>query len=299
MCIVYYYRDMSIALITRHLNESFLHEFVEYYFSEGVDTIYILQDIDGSHNLPQIDNVNIIQSAKFSTNQLYDVNQLYTQIRNLHTWFIFVDCDEFISCVNSEQKNTIRDMLLSTYRDIDCIIIPWVMMSCNHRKRNPPSLLQGVIHRWDHNLKHPHPNLWNKGRCRYDAIEVKAIFKGASVSQIDIHRPKSYTTKPMIIDSVYHNASSNTSLYKGLHETEIAHARMLCFHYRIFSKAECVKKFKNNKLDGYKQAGFFDLWVTDYADKTELSMREKSIARFGEKSIARFGEKSIARSEKK
>jgi hypothetical protein len=44
-------------------------------------------------------------------------------------------------------------------------------------------------------------------------------------------------------------------------------------------------------LDGYKQAGFFDLWVTDYADKTELSMREKSIARFGEKSIARSEKK--------
>ena len=282
---------VSIALITRHLNESFLHEFIEYYFSEGVDTIYILQDTDGSHNIPQNDHVHIIQSANFSTNQLHDVNRLYQQIRNLHTWFIFVDCDEFISCVNSEKDKTIRDMLLSTYQKIDCILIPWVMMSCNHRKRNPTSLLQGITHRWDHDITHPHPNHWNKGRCRYDAIEVKAIFKGASVSRINIHCPHSYTIKPAIIDSVYHNTSHNTPLYKGLHETEIAHARLICFHYRIFSKNECIAKFKQNKLDGYKQAAFSDLWVTDYADKRELFMREKSIARFGEKSIARFGEK--------
>lgn len=272
---------MSIALITRHLNEAFLNEFVEYYLSEGVDTIYILQDADGSNDLPTRENVHVIQSKKFGANQLYDVNQLYSHIRDRHTWFIFVDCDEFISCVNDEKEKTIQDMLLSTYKDVDCILIPWVMMSCNQREQNPASLLQGVVHRWDHDKKHPHPNKWNKGRCRYDAIEVKSIFKGATVAKINIHHPEAYKEETVIIDSVYHNASTISPLYKGLRESAIAHARMLCFHYRIFSKEECLKKFQDNKLDGYKTGGFNDLWLTDYAEKEELSMRVKSIARFG------------------
>jgi len=274
---------MSVALITRHLKEDFLHEFVEYYFSEGVNTIYILQDSDGSLDLPAMEQVHIIYSQKFGANQLYDVNQLYQQIRELHTWFIFVDCDEFISCVNEEKQKTIREMLLSTYKEVDCILVPWVMMSCNHREQNPPSLLQGLEHRWDHDKKHPHPNHWNKGRCRYDTIEVKSIFRGKAVSKINIHHPAVYNKNLMVINSVYHTVVPVTPLYKGLHETGISHARMLCFHYRIFSKEECLKKFQDNKLDGYKTASFRDLWITDHAEKEETFMKEKSIARFGRK----------------
>lgn len=277
---------MSVALITRHLQESFLDEFVQYYLNEGIDSIYILQDVDGTAELPNRPNVHIIQSRSFAANQLYDVNQLYTQIRPLHTWFIFVDCDEFISCVNEEKDKTIRDMLFSTYKDLDCIMIPWVMMACNHREKNPPSLLQGIVHRWDHDKKHPHSKKWKKGRCRYDEIEVKSIFKGEAASKIDIHHPRAYKERIMAIDSVYNNAKPIRPLYKGLHETEIAHARMLCFHYRIFSKEECALKLEGSKLAGYKEASFADLWVTDYAEKEETFLREKSIRQFGRKTNA-------------
>lgn len=277
---------MSVALITRHLQESFLDEFVQYYLNEGIDTIYILQDVDGSAELPEIPNVHIIQSQSFTTNQLYDVNQLYTQIRKLHTWFLFVDCDEFISCVNEEKDKTIRDMLFSTYKDLDCIMIPWVMMSCNNREKNPDSLLQGIVDRWDHDKKHPHPNQWNKGRCRHANIEVKSIFKGEAVSKIDIHIPGTFKENLIAIDSVYHNTNPLSPLYKGLHETEISHARMLCFHYRIFSKKECEKKLKGSKLAGYKEASFNDLWITDCAEKKETFLRGKSIQHFGTKTNA-------------
>lgn len=274
---------MSVGLITRHLNEDFLDEFVEYYLSEGIDEIFILQDNQGTCTLPKMDNVHIILSNKFSLNQLADVNHLFAEIRKRHTWFIFVDCDEFIGCVNEEKDKTIKDMLHSTYQDVDCILIPWVMMSCNKRETNPPSLLQGLTHRWNHNLRHNHPRKWNKGRCRYNKIEVKAIFKSASVKSIDIHCPKMLSPKHVAINSVYHNVINIQPFYDHLHEKEISHARMLCFHYRIFSKQACLEKFKNNKLDGYKSAGFDDLWITDYPEKEEYAMREKSIMRFGEK----------------
>lgn len=268
---------MSVALITRHLQESFLDEFVQYYLNEGVDMIYILQDADGSAELPERPNVHIIRSMSFAANQLYDVNQLYTQIRELHTWFLFLDCDEFISCVNQEKGKSIRDMLFSTYKDVDCIMVPWVMMACNHRDTNPDSLLKGIVHRWDHDKKHPHPNQWSKGRCRYDAIEVKSIFKGEAVAKIDIHIPGAFKENILAIDSVYNNAKSMNPFYKGLHEAEIANARMLCFHYRIFSKEECERKLQGSKLAGYKEASFKDLWVTDYAEKEETFLREKSM----------------------
>ena len=44
-----------LSLITRYLNEPFLDEFINYYFSEGVDQIFVLYDIDST--LPISDQV--------------------------------------------------------------------------------------------------------------------------------------------------------------------------------------------------------------------------------------------------
>ena len=50
-----------LSLITRYLNEPFLEEFVEYYFSEGVDHIFVLYDIDSTMAINEIikNNSNI------------------------------------------------------------------------------------------------------------------------------------------------------------------------------------------------------------------------------------------------
>ena len=37
--------------------------------------------------------------------------------------------------------NTIKDQLNTTFKDVDCIKILWVMMSCNSIEKNPNSIL--------------------------------------------------------------------------------------------------------------------------------------------------------------
>ena len=69
----------------------------------------------------------------------------------------------------------------TTFKDVDCIKIPWIMMSCNKLKKNPKSILETNIYRWNHDLKHPHPEealkIWKHRCCKYDKIEVKSMDK--------------------------------------------------------------------------------------------------------------------------
>tara|TARA_Y100000389_G_scaffold76951_1_gene73721 strand:+ start:269 stop:1102 length:834 start_codon:yes stop_codon:yes gene_type:complete len=274
---------MSIALITRHLNEPFLDEFVEYYLREGIDRIFILQDKDGSYNLPFHEQVSVMISNQFGSGQMKDVNALYQQIRFSFKWFLFLDCDEFMSTVNEEKNKTLKEIIHGVYDSVDCIAVPWVMMSCNGREHNPPSLLQYNVHRWNHDQKHPHPTNWNKGRCRYDKIEVKCIFKGCAFGKISIHHPGSFLGNCVAVNSVDNKGFAINPFFKGFHEKEIEEARILCFHYRIMSKEACATKYKSSKLDGYKKSNMDDLWVTDYSEIQEEFMKNKSIQYFGVK----------------
>lgn len=274
---------MFLALITRHLNEPFLQEFIDYYFNEGVDHIYILQDSDGSLNIKQQPRVFTSRCQKFGTKQMHSVNELYKTIRNKYKWFISVDCDEYMSCVNAQKKKSLREILQTEYAGVDCVAVPWVMMSCHNVDRNPPSLLQYNMHRWDHDKKHPHPNSWQKGRCRYDEIEVKCMFKGSAFRRINIHHPDTFVASPIAVESVSNGPFCVQPFFKNLHEKEIAMASVLCFHYRIMSKQASAAKFRKNKLPGYRNSQYDNLMITNYCDKEERFMREKSICLFGEK----------------
>ena len=61
----------------------------------------------------------------------------------------------------------------TTFKDVDCIKIPWVIMSCNNISKSPSSILNSLVHRWNHNKKHPYPK--KKFACRYDKI-LQTIF---------------------------------------------------------------------------------------------------------------------------
>jgi hypothetical protein len=138
-----------LSLITRYLNEPFLEEFVEYYLSEGIDHIFVLFDVDSnipiSPNVIANNNVTILKSTNFKKRQTYDVNLLYARIRNSYKWIIFVDCDEFIT--STIQDQTIRKELEIQYQNVDCIKIPWVMMSSGGRENDPSSILQDLTTR--------------------------------------------------------------------------------------------------------------------------------------------------------
>ena len=271
-----------LSLITRYLNEPFLDEFVDYYLSEGVDEIFVLYDTDStipiSTKVKHNPKVIILQSTNFKFRQTYDVNRLFDKIKAHFTWVIFVDCDEFISSPRNS-KITIKEQLKTTFKDVDCIKIPWVLMSSGGLQEDPPSILQYITRRWNHNLRHPHPNHWSKGRCRYEQIEVKSISKCAKIDNIGLHHPNGQNLH--IVESVSGAISKATPFFDNLREYDILHAHMLCYHYRIVSLESAKRKFMNNKLEGYKEGNLENLMLTDYSEVTENIMKEKSIEKFG------------------
>ena len=169
-----------LGLITRCKDEFFIKEFCDYYLSQGVDKIFVIDDdsIDKSiYDKITDKRVNIIYEKNlFSGDEMKIANKYYKQIKDKFKWIISVDVDEFIT----SRKNlnyTIKDELTTTFKDVDCIKVPWVMMSCNNRQKNPKSILLENTYRWNHNNKHPYKNKVHKFRCRHDKIEVKCIFK--------------------------------------------------------------------------------------------------------------------------
>jgi len=271
-----------LSLITRYLNEPFLDEFINYYFSEGVDQIFVLYDIDStlpiSDQVKQNSHVTIINSFNFKKKQTRDVNEIFLKIKNSFTWVIFCDCDEFIGTVKNKDK-TIKEELQTTFKDVDCIKIPWVMMSSNQRPKDPPSILQYLTTRWNHNLKHPHPHQWFKGRCRFHEIEVKCISKCAKINSLSLHHPIGNNIH--VVESVHCNNSELNPFFKKFRESHIKQATMLCYHYRVFSKESAKRKFINNKLDGYKFGNITYLLESDYSELEDEFMKNKSITKFG------------------
>jgi hypothetical protein len=276
-----------LSVITRYLNEPFLEEFVNYYLSEGVDHIYVLYDVDSTIPISQkiIDNSNvtIIDSYSFKQRQTLDVNRLYTSIRDKNEWILFVDCDEFIS-TRKRGDNTIRYELETTFHTADCVKVPWVMMSSNGRVTDPPSILQHITHRWNHDLRHPHPANWAKGRCRFEQIEVKCFTRCSKFTQLNLHHPcdkNVNANRIKCVDSVDNKPAKLTPFYSNLRENNIKDAFMICYHYRIFSKQSAERKCVNNKLENYQPRFIQHLIDSDHADIVEDTMKRKSQLWFG------------------
>lgn len=130
---------MLIGLIVSCKNEPYVTKFVNYYLSQGIDKIYILYDNSNKNiyiynDIINNNKVNIIFSNKNGfadkSTQFNAANDLYRQIKNNYEWIIVVDMDEFITTKKNINK-TIKQELQTTFSNVDCIKIPWVMMSCN------------------------------------------------------------------------------------------------------------------------------------------------------------------------
>jgi hypothetical protein len=275
---------MKIALMTRCRNESFIHEFIAYYIQEGVDNIFIYDDnsIPGTYDKIDskfIDKVTIINNTKFASSlkQLNGgvIDGLY-QMTKSFDWVINVDVDEFVT---SNDDKTIRTHLETTYKDVDRIKIPWVMMTRNGRVNNPASLLGDVTYRWNHDLKHTSQSLTEyKFRCYSEYIPCKSIFKPIKFKNCGVHNPYAPYDKKTIkhVDSVYNkyfDASPSSSLhYMNFNETAIENATLLCYHYRLVSEEHIM-----NKLEGSIYNFNIDKMLQyDYPELIDLRMREKA-----------------------
>ena len=144
-----------LGLITRCKDEFFIKEFCDYYLSQGVDKIFVIDDNSNDKSIyNNIDDnrIEIIYEKNIIKNDY--ANKLYKQIKSNFKWIIYCDIDEFIT-TKKNIINTIKDELNTTFKNVDCIKIPWVMMSCNSIEKNPNSILLENTYRWNHNKKHP------------------------------------------------------------------------------------------------------------------------------------------------
>lgn len=264
-----------LGLITRCKDEFFIKEFCDYYLSQGVDKIFVIDDNSNDKSIyNNIDDnkIKIIYEKNIIKNNY--ANKLYKQIKSNFKWIIYCDVDEFIT-TKKNIINTIKDELNTTFKDVDCIKIPWVMMSCNSIEKNPNSILLENTYRWNHNKKHPHKI--QKFRCRYDQIEVKCIFKTDKFNSIALHHPKEKLGRIFIADSISKEKQQLTAFYKNLRENDIENGILLCYHYRIISKENSINKLKNNFMYIRNGHTIDDLISCDYPEIIDETLKYKII----------------------
>jgi hypothetical protein len=108
-----------ISILVRVKNEPYIDEFIKYYLSEGIDTIYILDD---SSTLPFSEYAQNNKSVEIYNKIDYTTQILYEKIREKTVWLAFIDADEFI-CTRKNLDRTIRDEFKITFKDYHCIKI--------------------------------------------------------------------------------------------------------------------------------------------------------------------------------
>jgi uncharacterized pyridoxamine 5'-phosphate oxidase family protein len=265
-----------IGLMVRCKDEPYVFEFVNYYMKQGIDKIYIIDDNSNKNIYKDVinnENVNIIFENNIIHRKLAE--EMYTKIKNMFEWIIYVDMDEYITTKKNINK-TIREELATTFKDCMCIKIPWVMMSCNSIKNNPKSLLKTNVYRWNHDTTHINNKSCNhKFRCRYNAIEVKCIFKPLFFDNIFDHHPKNPNCNNIkIVESIKNTTQPLNPFYNNLRENDIEEGYLLCYHYRIISIENCLNKIKNNLW--YKKYTLEDLLSNDYAEIIDETLKKKS-----------------------
>jgi hypothetical protein len=292
-----------LALITRCKDESFITEFCNYYISQGVDKIYIIDDNSNDktiyNNLNdnkkiQIHYMSNINSKCHSSECKSDctcnrviANRLYNKIKNNFKWLIYVDVDEYIT-TRQNIKKTIRDELMTTFRDYDCILIPWVMMS-SYGKKNPKSILENNIYRINYDKKYNFKCSSKKQKGKFSTqssgkyIQLKSIFKCSKFNGIhdkknpSDHHPVFPLDNVKIVDGVYCKKIQNLydNRYTLLSENDIKNGYLFCYHYRIISEEHAMFKLKNN--DWYIENGYTlkDLDNNKSMDVIDLTLKNK------------------------
>lgn len=268
---------IRLGLITRCRNEPYVNDFVNHYVNEGIDTIYIIDDQSRSdlyNYVSQCPMVQIVTDIPFGNGP--EIEILYNRIKQFFDWIIIVDMDEYVT-TKRNTNHSLKKELSTTFKDADCVKIPWLMMAFNGIEQNPKSLLEINTYRWNHDRKHHHASGHNKLRCRYEAIEVKCAFKTEKFDHCWYHGPKREDLDNVkIVDSVYNKPAILDPFYENLREKDITQAYLLCFHYRVVSKQQCVEKLIQSQIKQYHSLSTKDLVSSDYPEIIDNTLCLKS-----------------------
>ena len=170
---------MKIALccICR-LENRYINEFIEYYFSIGVDKIFIYDNnYDGEEHFEDVidnkligDKIEIIDYRNRSYCQTSSYQDCYDKNKNEFDWFLFIDVDEFL-CINGN-KNIKEFLSQEKFNEFDMIHINWMIFSDNnliHYEDKP------VIERFTTPVL---PLDWKKNLLIGENFHVKSIVRG-------------------------------------------------------------------------------------------------------------------------
>jgi len=287
-----------LSILTRCRDEFFIKEWCDYYLSQGIEEIHIVDDDSEDKSIydfadtPAYKNVNIIFSERLfghlDTHTHFDqqkkgdkINTIYTSLRHRYKWLIYCDVDEFIATKRNSDMKLIEQLrwIDAEKPHIDSIQVPWIFMSGLEFKNNPKNILKEILYRHDQDKKHPHSA--KKFECRSEKIETKAIFKCDKVSIIKDHGPfiaHSIRNRPEVISSIdlCHKRMSRW-FFKNLRNDDIENAYFICYHYRYISEENCIHKLKTNGWyinDGYSLQ---DMKTSTYPEIYDDTMLKKSV----------------------
>ena len=267
-----------LSVLTRCRDEYFIKEWVDYYLSQGADSIYVIDDDSEDKSIydfasrKKYKKVNIIYEKRTYQNtktshqcRLHKgspSNKIFrSQIKNKYEWLIYCDVDEFM-VTKKHFSLTIRERLQKIPNDITCIAVPWVLMSGAKLIKNPKSVLREVVYRHDHDKRHPHKV--KKFRCRYNRIEYKCILRAGAYEYLTDHRPK---PSNRIVNGCSLDPAIRVGLeFEKLRNQHIENGEFLCYHFRYISDENAKNKLNTNGWyvnDGYN---FEDLKSSSYPE---------------------------------
>jgi len=292
-----------LGLITRCKDEFFIEEFCNYYVSQGIDKIYIIDDNSINkaiyNNLLNNEKI-VIKYMTENNDKCHDfacsdsctcnrviANDVYQSIKHNFKWMIYVDVDEFVTTRKNINK-TIKDELQTTLKDFDCIKIPWIMMSC-YGKMNPQSILNNNIYRINYDKNYNFKCKSLKGKNKFSIqnsgkqVQTKTIFKCSKFNGVhdkqnpSDHYPVFPTNNNLkIINSVNLNIMDiEQKDCNIINEKSIKNSILLCYHYRIISEEHALNKMNTNNW--YKENGYTlqDLTNNQSKDTIDLTLKNK------------------------
>ena len=279
-----------LAVLTRCRDEFYIKEWVDYYLSQGVDSVYIIDDDSEDKSIYDFiqcvgyDNVHVSYQQRYHANTTTEEqcvldkdspsNKLFrSRIKDNYEWLIYCDVDEFI-VTKKHFDLTLKERLQTINEDIVRIFVPWVLMSGAKLQANPDSVLKEVVYRHDHDKKHPHKI--QKFRCRYDGIEVKTIARVKTIGFLHDHAPEP-SMQEASVDGVTLRYPSRVEegRFMNLRNDDIAHGEFLCYHYRYISDEHATYKLRTSGWyinDGYT---FEDLKSSSYPEVYDDTLLRK------------------------
>ena len=165
---------MKTCICTVIKNEhQYLDEWIQYHIHLGIDYIFIFEDLDSDshsniinkyHNNVSLLSVNSILNdeerdlvielkltKKSNPQFIYLQNALkFIQKTNIYDWCFCIDCDEFITLENANDKLL---NILSNYNSYDAIILQWKCYGASGYVNKPDYTNKGVIETYTEEMK--------------------------------------------------------------------------------------------------------------------------------------------------